>query len=76
MQLMINENKWNHRTSMTLLLFNLILLPAKIGLLSTKIGRFPSDDKKKSPLFLNRIVPCLLDTFQDGPSNVRSTSTL
>lgn len=47
-----------------------------MGLLSTKIGRFPSEERKKSPLFLNRIVPCLLDIFQAGPSNVKSTSTL
>lgn len=63
-------------TSITLLLFNFILLPAKIGLLSTKIGRFPSDDRKKSPLFLKRIVPCRRETFQAGPSKVRSTSTV
>lgn len=63
-------------TSITLLLLSFILFPARIGLLSTKIGRFPSEERKKSPLFLNRIVPCLRETFQAGPSNVKSTSTL
>lgn len=63
-------------TSITLLLFNFILFPARIGLLSTKMGLFPSEDKKKSPLFRKRIVPCLRDTFHAGPSKLKSTSTL
>jgi hypothetical protein len=74
---MFNNKKTQHGlASTTELLLSLYLFPARIGRPSTYIALLPSLDRKKSPLFRSRILPCRRDTFQAGPSNERSTSTV
>lgn len=48
----VNINR-RHDISTTELLCNRTLFPCNIGTPSTKIGRFPSDDKKNSPVLVN-----------------------